>query len=86
MALYYSCDSHVVEPPEVFAGLDKEFGTCAPYYVQDPPGKKGTYIVLGNLQMNIGRMGIAGSRLDDPKTVERMERLKEQDTDGPNIM
>ncbi|ETW96026.1 MAG: hypothetical protein ETSY1_28205 [Candidatus Entotheonella factor] len=97
MALYYSCDSHVVEPPEVFEGLDKEFGTRAPYYVQDPPGKKGTYIVLGHLQMNIGRMGIAGSRLDDPKTIERMERgydgmnpgvrdpverLKEQDIDG----
>lgn len=60
MALYYSCDSHVVEPPEVFEGLDKQFGSRAPYYVQDPDGKKGTYIVLGKLQMNVGRMSIAG--------------------------
>ena len=97
MAVYYSCDSHVVEPPEVFAGLEEKFGSRAPRYVKDPDGKKGTYLVLGDLQMNVGRLGIAGARLDDPKTHERMargydgmnpgvrdpvERLKEQAVDG----
>lgn len=26
----YSCDSHVVEPAEVFEGLDREFGDRGP--------------------------------------------------------
>ena len=34
MSAYYSCDSHVVEPPEVFAGLECRFGDRAP---QDRP-------------------------------------------------
>ena len=28
--LYYSCDSHFVEAPEVFAGLEADFGERAP--------------------------------------------------------
>ena len=98
MAVYYSCDSHVVEPPEVFAGLEERFGDRAPRFVQNPPDRSpGTYIALGPHLMNVGRLGIAGARLDDPKTQERMTRgydgmnpgvrdpaarLQEQATDG----
>lgn len=97
MAVYYSCDSHVVEPPEVFAGLEAQFGSRAPHLVTNPEGKKGTYIAFGDTMMNVGRLGIAGNRLDDPKTHELItrgydglnpgvhnpvERLKEQTTDG----
>jgi hypothetical protein len=39
MTQYYSCDSHVVEPPVVFAGLEQRFGSRAPRLVQHPTGK-----------------------------------------------
>ena len=40
MSRYYSCDSHVVEPPEVFAGLEERFGSRAPRIVHDPDGAR----------------------------------------------
>ena len=40
MSTYYSCDSHVVEPPEVFAGLEERFGSRAPQIIQNPEGKQ----------------------------------------------
>jgi predicted TIM-barrel fold metal-dependent hydrolase len=97
MSVYFSCDSHVVEPPEVFAGLEERFGSRAPRLVTDPNGKRGTYVAFGDTLMNVGRLGIAGNRLDDPKTHELMARgyaglnpgvhdpaarLKEQAVDG----
>ena len=97
MTAYYSCDSHVVEPPEVFEGLEAQFGSRAPRLVANPEGRTGTYIAFGETLMNVGRLGIAGNRLDAPKTHELMargyeglnpgahnpeERLKEQTVDG----
>ena len=97
MSICYSSDSHVVEPKVVFEGLEKKFGSRAPHYVQDPDNKKGTFFVLGKLQMNVGRAGMAGASLDDPIVQDRMElgyeglnpgvtdpaeRLKEQVVDG----
>lgn len=97
MSQYYSCDSHVVEPPIVFAGLEERFGSRAPRVVQNPNGRVGTFVAYGETLMNVGRLGIAGSRLDDPKTHERIARgydglnpgvhnpearLKEQEVDG----
>ena len=60
MPTYYSCDSHVVEPPEVFAGLERRFGTRAPQILQNPQGKRGTYIAFGKTMFSVGRLGIAG--------------------------
>lgn len=97
MTHYYSCDSHVVEPPVVFAGLEERFGTRAPRIIQDPPGRRGTFVAFGTTLMNVGRLGIAGNRLDNPKTHELMAqgyaglnpgvhnpvaRLEEQARDG----
>ncbi len=97
MGIYYSCDSHVVEPPEVFQGLEAQFGSRAPRVVQDPDGKRGTYVAFGDTLMNVGRLGIAGNRLDNPATHALIERgyeglhpgvydpaarLSEQETDG----
>ena len=97
MSAYYSCDSHVVEPPEVFAGLEHRFGARAPQIVQNPQGKRGTYIAFGKTMFSVGRLGIAGHRLDDPETQELIARgyaglnpgvydpaarLKEQAIDG----
>jgi predicted TIM-barrel fold metal-dependent hydrolase len=96
MSLYYSCDSHVVEPPEVFAGLEREFGERAPQIVANERGDR-TTVVLGGIPLPVGRFGIAGHRLDDPATDELISRgyegmnpgcfdptirLKDQETDG----
>ena len=98
MTKYYSCDSHVVEPPVVFAGLEQRFGSHVTRLVKNPTGKApGTYVAFGSTLMNVGRLGIAGHRLDNPKTHELMARgyeglnpgvadpaarLTEQETDG----
>jgi predicted TIM-barrel fold metal-dependent hydrolase len=95
---YYSCDSHVVEPRQVFEGLEQQFGSRAPRIERDLKGKPGDWLVLpGTAPVPVGRLGIAGNRLDDPKTDERIakgydglnpgvldphKRLDEQKVDG----
>ena len=96
---YYSCDSHVVEAAEIYYGLTDRFGDRAPFIEKDYNGKPGTWLVLpGGMQtLPVGRLGIAGARLDDPATHERIAmgydgfnpgvmdpvaRLDEQITDG----
>ena len=82
----------------VFAGLEQRFGSRAPHIVQNPARKApGTYVAFGSTLMNVGRLGIAGNRLDDPKTHELIARgyeglnpgvadpaarLQEQEMDG----
>jgi predicted TIM-barrel fold metal-dependent hydrolase len=99
MTIYYSCDSHVVEAPEVFAGLEERFGERAPRVVHELGGRAGTFLYWPkqNRPIPVGRFGIAGHRLDDPETQQRIlrgwdgmnpgvrdpvARLKEQDQDG----
>ena len=73
--LHYSCDSHVVEPAEVFTGLESKFGTRAPQIVQDYKDRPGDFLLLpGAFPVPVGRFGIAGNRLDDPATHERIAR------------
>ena len=95
---YYSCDSHVVEAREVFDGLDRQFGSRAPRIEHDYKGKAGDWLVFpGMSAVPVGRLGIAGNRLDNPKTSELIsrgyeglnpgvkdphKRLDEQDLDG----
>ena len=99
MALIYSCDSHVVEPASVFDGLAERFGDRAPRVVSEWKGQHGIFLAWPKLDraQPVGRLGIAGHRLDQPET-QRMilggwdavsegmrdpaERLKEQDRDG----
>ena len=70
---YYSCDSHVVEAREVFEGLEAQFGSRAPRVERNFNGKPGDWIVLpGTAPVPVGRLGIAGNRLDDPKTDEKI--------------
>lgn len=72
---YYSCDSHVVEAREVFEGLENRFGSRAPRVVRDHEGKPGDWVLLPNgPAVPVGRLGIAGNRLDDPATDERIAR------------
>ena len=95
---YYSCDSHVVEAREVFEGLEDRFGSRAPRIERDYKGRRGDWLVLPDLfPIPVGRLGIAGHRLDDPATDELIaqgydglnpgvrdphRRLDEQDLDG----
>jgi predicted TIM-barrel fold metal-dependent hydrolase len=95
---YYSCDSHVVEAREVFEGLEDRFGTRAPRIERDFKGRRGDWLVLPDMfPIPVGRLGIAGHRLDDPATDELIaqgydglnpgvrdphRRLDEQDIDG----
>ena len=67
--LYYSCDSHVVEPPEVYAGLEERFGERAPLIRKDPDGKEGTFLIWKELgrSMPVGRFGIAGHLSTTPR-------------------
>jgi predicted TIM-barrel fold metal-dependent hydrolase len=95
---YYSCDSHVVEGRDAFAGLEERFGAKAPRIVKDHNGIPGEFLVIGDFRaVPVGRLGIAGKRLDDPATDALIAqgydglnpgvlnpelRLAEQDTDG----
>ena len=95
---YYSCDSHVVEPAEVFEGFEARFGSRAPTVITNDAGDK-VKIALPGLSspVPVGRFGIAGHSLDDPATTALVNRgysgmnpgvhdpaarLLEQDHDG----
>jgi len=71
-----SADSHVVEAPEVFAGLDKRFGDQAPQIKRHP--EYGDYLALPGTQprpnFGVGRFGIAGHYANDPNTVELIKK------------
>ena len=71
---YYSCDSHVVEAAEVFAGLHDRYGDRAPFIKDDVEDKPGTWLFVPGVSrpLSVGRLGIAGARLDDPATHERI--------------
>ena len=93
-----SCDSHIVEVPEIFAGLEARFGDEAPGIVYDP--EKGEVLNLGSgktFMVSIGRFGIAGHFANDPETQELikqgykglrpgildpLKRIDDQDLDG----
>jgi predicted TIM-barrel fold metal-dependent hydrolase len=94
--LCISSDSHVVETPDIFDGLDKRFGDLAPRIVFEE-GKGDILHVNGRSGLNIGRFGIAGHFANDPETIQMMregyaglrksivdpmERLKDQKVDG----
>jgi len=96
--LTISCDSHIVEVPEIFDGLAQRFGDEAPGIVYDP--EKGEVLNLGSgktFMVSIGRFGIAGHFANDPETQEMIKkgykglrpgildpvkRIADQDMDG----
>jgi predicted TIM-barrel fold metal-dependent hydrolase len=98
-----SADSHVVEPKELFVDLEAWYGPRAPRVRWDD--QRGDVVsapgVAGDAGVGpivpVGRLGIAGRRLDDPETqrqvsqgyaglrpgiVDPRERLLDQDRDG----
>jgi predicted TIM-barrel fold metal-dependent hydrolase len=96
--LTISCDSHILEVPEIFEGLEQRFGEEAPRIVYDPERGDVLHIGSGHTSfVSIGRFGIAGHFANDPETREMIrggykalrpgaldpiERLKDQELDG----
>jgi len=66
---FYSCDSHVVEGKAAFEGLAERFGEHAPT-IRMEPGEGEFLHIGGQRRVAVGRFGIAGHSLDDPKTHE----------------
>lgn len=96
---YYSGDSHIVEHWDCFAGLSDKFGDAAPRIVKNHLDKPGDWYVVPSkgFAVPVARLGIAGNKLDDPKTQTLIEsgyqglnpgvldgakRLAEQSQDG----
>jgi predicted TIM-barrel fold metal-dependent hydrolase len=94
-----SADSHVVEPPEVYDGLDKRFGSRAPRMVQDPDRGLVTDHGDGTFGYPVGVFHVVGRDWGDPATREDAkrgfelarpgvldvnERTKDQELDGLN--
>ena len=72
---FFSGDSHLVEAREVFEGLGSRFGERAPRIVRDLNDRPGDWFLQpGAPPLQIGRLGIAGHRLDDPATDARIAR------------
>ena len=74
---YFSCDSHVVEAREVFEGLEGRFGIVRPGSSTTGKGRPGDWLVLPeHVPIPVGRLGIAGNRLDDPRTTSDRPGLR----------
>lgn len=72
-----SADSHIVEGPDVFAGLAERFGDEAPRVVQKEG--RGDYIVIPAKKertVNVGIMALAATRLDRDEPVQRRSGSK----------
>jgi predicted TIM-barrel fold metal-dependent hydrolase len=67
-----SADSHVVEPPAVFAGLAQRFGDEAPR-IESVEGAADTIVIpaRGLTAVPAAQLGIAGHRLDPGRSIER---------------
>ena len=75
-----SADSHVVEGPEVFAGLADRFGDDAPRVVKTEQGGDAIQIPNkpGDQGTNIAVMCLAATRLDKEGEIERKRGKKPQ--------
>src|SRR6266513_60390 len=83
MTPVYSADSHIVEPAELFAALERRYGERAPRIVHEPewgdflvaPGVAGREAFSARYAgIPVGRLGVAGANLDDPDTQAQIRR------------
>ena len=67
-----SADSHVVEGPGVFVGLEEKFGDEAPRVMSfDGDGDHIVIPARGATGVNVARMGLAATRLDRETPINR---------------
>lgn len=98
---FISADSHVNEPEAAWARIPAELRERGPYFVQDPPGKKGLYICFeGHEPDPVGQTFLAGTGREPEIVKETIEtftwdkwpgpwdpnaRLEDMDLDGVRI-
>ena len=67
MSVYCACDAHIVESPEVFAGLIPHFDTRAQHGGIHQAGRTpGPSVALSDRRLHVGCCRLAGHHLDDP--------------------
>ncbi len=72
-----SADSHVVEGPDVFAGLAERFGDDAPRVISiEGDGDQIVVPSRGAKGVNVARMGLAATRLDRREPIDRKQAHK----------
>ena len=83
-AKFFSADSHVNEPPEAWERIPKRLREHGPHFVQDPPGKKGLYMVFdGHEPDPVGMTFTAGQDKSGGGIRKVVETFKWEDWRGP---
>jgi predicted TIM-barrel fold metal-dependent hydrolase len=81
---FFSADSHVNEPPEAWERIPKNLRAHGPHFVQDPPGKKGLYMVFdGHEPDPVGMTFTAGVQKEAGGVRRVIENFKWEDWRGP---
>ena len=81
---FFSSDSHVNEPPEAWERIPKNLREHGPRFVQDPPGKKGLYMVFdGHEPDPVGMTFTAGKDKSGGAIRKVIENFKWEDWRGP---
>jgi len=81
---FFSSDSHVNEPPEAWERIPKNLREHGPRFVQDPPGKKGLYMVFdGHEPDPVGMTFTAGKDKSGGAIRKVIETFTWEDWRGP---
>lgn len=81
---FFSSDSHVNEPPEAWERIPKNLREHGPRFVQDPPGKKGLYMVFdGHEPDPVGMTFTAGKDRSGGAIRKVIETFTWEDWRGP---
>jgi len=82
--IYFSSDSHVNEPPEAWERIPKNLREHGPRFIQDPPGKKGLYMVFdGHEPDPVGMTFTAGKDKSGGAIRKVIENFTWEDWRGP---
>lgn len=81
---FISADSHVNEPEAAFARIPTSLREKGPHFVQDPPGKKGLYLVIdGHSPDPVGNTFLAGTGREPSIVKDRVENFTWERWRGP---
>lgn len=82
--LFFSADSHVNEPPAAWERIPRDLRARGPHFVQDPPGKKGLYIVFeGHEPDPVGMTFTAGKSREKGSIQKVIENFTWEEWRGP---
>jgi predicted TIM-barrel fold metal-dependent hydrolase len=83
-ATNFSADSHVNEPPAAWERIPKQLRAHGPHFVQDPPGRKGLYMVFdGHEPDPVGMTFTAGVEKEGGGVRRVIENFKWENWRGP---